>query len=90
MGFVKANAIRLDPRAQDEKDKELAYRTSENLFHIQKQLHDAGTSLEAVLAAAASAHMGVKVHPHAPTPEADEVVTATGEPLYDGRTARRA
>lgn len=73
--FVKPNAVRLDSRAQDEKDRELAERTGENLFHIQKQLHAHGTSLEAVIAAAASAHLGVRVHPHAPV-EKDEVKAA--------------
>lgn len=66
MSFVKPNAIRLDARAQDEKDAELADRTNANLFHIQKQLHKAGTSLEAVLCAAAQAHLGVRLSPHAP------------------------
>lgn len=75
MSFVKPNAIKLDPRAQDEKDRELVQKTGDNLFHIQKQLVAAGTSLEAVLAAAAAAHLGVRVHPHAPV-EKPEAVAA--------------
>jgi hypothetical protein len=71
MSFVKPNAVKLDPRQQDEKDRDLAQRTSENMFHIQKQLHEAGTSLEAVIAAAAQAHLGVRVHPHAPVEKDD-------------------
>ena len=46
------------------------------MFHMQKQLHAAGTSLEAVIAAAASAHMGVRVTIHAPVEKPDAVVTA--------------
>lgn len=73
--FVKPNAIKIDPRVQDEKDAELAERTGANMFHIQKQLHEAGTSLEAVIAAAAQAHLGVRIHPHAPV-EKDEAARA--------------
>jgi hypothetical protein len=69
MSLLKPNAIKLDTREQEAKDADLAETTSANLFHIQKQLHAAGTSLEAVLAAAAAAHMGVRVHPHAPKPD---------------------
>ena len=66
MSFVKPNAVRLDTRAQDEKDSELAARTSENLFYIQKQLVERGHSLEEVLAAAAKNAFGINVHIHAP------------------------
>lgn len=72
MSFVKPNATKLDPRAQADKDAELSDRTGANMFHIQKQLHAAGTSLEAVIAAAAQAHMGVRIHPHAPAEKAEE------------------
>lgn len=65
--FVKPNAIIRDNRAQDEIDDALAESTSKNLFHIQKQLVAAGTSLEAVLVASAKAHFGIRIHPHAPT-----------------------
>lgn len=64
--FVKPNSIVRDTRAQDEIDHELADRTAQNLFHIQKQLVAKGSSLEAVLCAAAKAHFGEVVHPHAP------------------------
>lgn len=64
--FVKPNAIIRDTRAQDEIDNELADNTSRNLFHIQKQLLAQGTSLEAVLCAAAKSHHGANVTPHAP------------------------
>lgn len=76
MSFVKPNAIRLDPRNQDLKDAELSEKTSANMFHMQKQLHAAGTSLEAVIAAAASAHMGVRVTIHAPVEKPDAVLVA--------------
>lgn len=64
--FVKPNAIKVDPRAQEDKDRELASRTADNLFHIQKQLVAHGTSIEHVIAAAAQAHLGVRLVIHAP------------------------
>ena len=70
MSFVKPNHIILDPRAQEEKDRDLYASTQENLFHIQRQLQEHGTSLEAVLCAAAKAHMGVRIDPHAPVEKA--------------------
>lgn len=72
MSFVKPNAVRLDTRAQDEKDRELADRTSANLFHIQKQLVAKGHSLEEVLIVAAKNILGVHINPHAPAPKEDK------------------
>lgn len=72
--FVKPNAIIRDTRSQDEQDASLAESTSRNLFHIQKQLVAQGTSLEAVLCAAAKAHHGINVAPHAPVEK--EAITA--------------
>lgn len=66
MSFVKPNAIVRDTRAEEEKDDALHDRTAENLFHIQKQLVAQGHSIEAVLAAAAKAHLGVNIQPHMP------------------------
>ena len=66
MSFVKPNAIRLDPRAQEDKDRELAERTSENLFHVQKQLVKHGHSIEEVIAVAAKNAFGINVTIHAP------------------------
>lgn len=66
MLFVKPNAIKLDPRAQEEKDRELAYTTVENLHHIQKQLVTHGHSLETLLATAAKNTFGVVIQPHKP------------------------
>lgn len=71
MSFVKPNAIRLDPRAQDEKDQELAAATSANLFHIQKQLVAHGSSIEAVIAHVAKATFGIFVTIHAPVEKQD-------------------
>lgn len=72
MNFVKPNAIKLDPRAQEEKDRELADKTAANLFHIQKQLVAHGTSLENVIAHAAQAHLGIRIQPHAPVEKAEQ------------------
>ena len=72
MSFVKPNAIVRDNRADEIKDQELADRTSANLFHIQKQLHAAGSSLENVLAAAAQAHLGLRIQPHLPVKLVEE------------------
>lgn len=74
MPFVKPNAIKVDPRAQEEQDRELAGRTQDNLFHIQKQLIAHGHSIEAVLTAAAKAHLGVNIHPYAPVDKPDALV----------------
>lgn len=70
--FVKPSAIVRDTRDQDVKDAELRERTDANLFHIQKQLHEQGTSLENVLAAAAQAHIGVRIQPHVPVKLAEK------------------
>ena len=66
MSFVKANAVRLDARAQDQKDADLAEATSLNLFHIQQQLVARGHSIEEVIAAAAKNAFGINISIHAP------------------------
>lgn len=61
--FVKPNAVKIDNRPEDEKRRELAGDTFDNLLHIQTQLKANGHSLEELLARSAKNVFGVDVSP---------------------------